>query len=103
MKRVINRKVYNTETATLVAEFDNGLGYNDFNAVREKLYITKKGNWFLHAWGGAASEYAETNGQYAHDADHIIPFYPEDALDFLERVNDNDAIEKYFSSEIEEA
>jgi len=45
MKKIINRKVYNTETAELIGEYWNGLSINDFHYVYEELYITKKGNY----------------------------------------------------------
>lgn len=48
MKRIINKKVYNTETATLIAETTNGLSYSDFNCIKEDLYRTKKGQYFIN-------------------------------------------------------
>ena len=58
MKKVINKITYNTETAELlnsraVGEFGEESGYE------EKLYVTKKGAYFLHCIGGADSKYAE--------------------------------------------
>ncbi|SHK06544.1 hypothetical protein SAMN02745975_03562 [Geosporobacter subterraneus DSM 17957] len=47
MKKIINRKVYNTETAELLGKYWNSLGNDDFNYLHEELYITKKGNMFL--------------------------------------------------------
>ncbi len=41
-KKIINRKVYNTETAELIGKYWNGLSTNDFHYVYEELYITKK-------------------------------------------------------------
>ena len=40
MKRIINGKSYNTETAEELARGDNGL-YGDFGYCRESLYRTK--------------------------------------------------------------
>lgn len=51
MKKVINGKVYNTETAEEVASYSFS-NSNDFRYIREKLYRTKKGNWFLYGEGG---------------------------------------------------
>ena len=38
MKRIINNKCYNTETAELIAEYWNGVSNEDFRYVYEKLY-----------------------------------------------------------------
>ena len=53
MKKVINGKLYNTETAESLAVYetpDGRLG-DDFDVVREALYRTKKGAYFLHGRG----------------------------------------------------
>lgn len=48
MKRVINKKAYNTETATRIATDDFNDGTNEFNCGRTAdLYRTKKGNYFI--------------------------------------------------------
>jgi hypothetical protein len=43
IEKIIERKKYNTKTATLVAEWDNGRGRSDFNGVEENLYRSPKG------------------------------------------------------------
>lgn len=44
MKKVVDGKVYNTETAELVHEWSNGRYGNDFRYRGKDLYRTKKGN-----------------------------------------------------------
>lgn len=56
MKKIIDKKMYDTEKALLLAEYWNGLGGNDFRNISEHLYITNKGQFFLHCSGGALSE-----------------------------------------------
>ena len=51
MKKVINGKIYNTETATLIHQWDNGRR-GDFSSCEEDLYRTKKGAFFIHGEGG---------------------------------------------------
>ena len=63
MKKVIDGKLYNTETAELLHEWDNGCYGNDFNECSESLYRTKKGVFFIAGSGGAMSKYAESCGQ----------------------------------------
>ena len=58
MKKTINRKVYNTETATLVK--NNAYSYfGDPAGYEETLYQTPKGDYFVYAVGGAESKYPE--------------------------------------------
>lgn len=56
MKQIINGKLYNTATATAVAEWNNGQcgGYAE---EEETLYRTSKGAYFVCGWGGPMSSY----------------------------------------------
>ena len=58
MKKIINGKMYNTETATEVFHYNNGLPYSDFNYLEESLYKKKTGEFFLAGKGGAMTKYA---------------------------------------------
>ncbi|MFO7657482.1 MAG: hypothetical protein R6W78_10470 [Bacteroidales bacterium] len=107
MKKVIEKKSYNTETATLVAEYWNGLASNDFRHLTEDLYLTEKGQWFLHGSGGAMTKYSESNGNSTWGSSDIILLTASEAYNWIERyqgdVKDaNEIIEKYFGNEIEE-
>ncbi|NLI12909.1 hypothetical protein [Pelotomaculum propionicicum] len=57
-KKVIDRKVYDTDTAELIHEYWNGYGNQDFKFLSEDLYQTKKGNFFLLGSDGAMTCYA---------------------------------------------
>jgi hypothetical protein len=46
MQKVINKKIYDTERAKLVAKYSNGLPISNFKHVYEDLYVTKKGQFF---------------------------------------------------------
>lgn len=59
MKKIINSKLYNTETATEIGCWDNNLGSRDFNYCCEYLYIKKTGEFFIYGYGGPMSKYAE--------------------------------------------
>ena len=56
MKTVIDKKTYNTETATLIAEWNNEMCRNDLQA-EEALYRTKKGQYFVCGSGGELTTY----------------------------------------------
>lgn len=63
MKTIIGGSVYNTETAVYIAWFfTGGTSYQDFNYIEQKLYQTKKWNFFLYICGGARTEYASHCG-----------------------------------------
>ena len=102
MKRIINGKSYNTDTATLIAETDNGLSHSDFKVIEEDLYKTKKGQYFISYFGGAATCYAVRNGQWASEGRGIKLLSDTEAMRFLESNDEVNALEKYFASEIEE-
>ena len=58
MKAVINRKTYNTETATLVYR-KNFSTWGDPAGYSEDLMKTKSGNYFIYGVGGTESKYPE--------------------------------------------
>ena len=103
MKKVINRKVYNTETAILIAEWDNGIYGNDFRSYYENLYKTKKGAWFLKGSGGPASPYSKTSGNTSYGSSNIIPLSESGVKNWLEEKNFVEILEKYFAESLEEA
>lgn len=86
MKKIINGKIYNTETAEYIACFDNGLPHNDFNYYYEELYRKKTGEFFLSGEGGASSPYCEYLGDgwrgYGYD---IVPLELYEAKEWAER------------------
>lgn len=49
MKRIINNKKYDTETATMLGDYWNGYDPNKYPWAYEKeeLYIKKNGEYFL--------------------------------------------------------
>lgn len=53
MKKIIDGKMYNTETAKECGTWDN-CEYG-FNRVEETLYRKKTGEFFIHGEGGANS------------------------------------------------
>lgn len=62
MKKIINAKVYDTDTARYVGWWDNGCGQGDFDYVREELYCKRTGEYFLYGEGGARTKYSEMEG-----------------------------------------
>ncbi len=104
-KRVINRTVYNTETAELIHEWWNGYGTSDFKHMSEDLYKTKKGNFFLLGSGGAMTKYSVDcgNGSTGGSSNNVIPISKEGAIDWLESHDGSEKILELFPDELEDA
>ena len=103
MKAIIDGKRYNTETATGVAEYWNGLGGGDFGRVYEILYITAKGSWFIAGSGGPMTSYAQSVGNSQTGGEGIRPLSSEEAMAWLEKNHQTDALDQYFAEAIEDA
>ena len=86
MKRIINGKMYNTETANRIAAYDNGCPHNDFNYYREELYLKRTGEFFLYGEGGPATIYCNVydDGCTGFGWD-IIPLELHEAKSWCER------------------
>lgn len=85
MKKVINGKLYNTETAEELASWHNGCSYSDFNYCKETLFRSRKGAFFLHGVGGAMTRYSESCGNNARcEGEGIVPLTIEEAKEWAE-------------------
>lgn len=90
MKKVINGKLYNTESAKKLGYWSNGLGYDDFAFCEETLYKTKSGQYFLHGAGGGNSKYGEWHGNSGGPGEVIRPYTEADAKEWCEEHLDAD-------------
>lgn len=103
MIKIINGKRYNTETATEIAKYWNGLSTSDFRNVSEALYMSKKGSFFLCGSGGPMSKYSQPCGDMTGGGSDIIPLTKDEAYQWCERCASADVIEQYFSDMIDDA
>ncbi len=103
MKKVIDGLRYNTETAEEIHRWDNGLDTGDFKSCEETLYLTAKGRYFLHGQGGAMSKYSVPVSGGRGGGEEIVPMSADEVREWLEEHDGIDALEKYFSDDIEEA
>lgn len=60
MQKIICKKVYDTETATLVKKVTCG-EYGCPEGYEETLYKTESGSFFLYTNGGASSKHTKEN------------------------------------------
>ncbi len=97
-KKVIDGKVYNTETAKLIDSWSNGLGPGNFRNAREELYKTKKGAWFICGEGGALSRWSESYADGQGPGEDIIALSSDEAKGWLENHSSADIYEEHFDS-----
>ena len=99
MKKIINGKKYDTETATVVAEWSNGRNYGDLYRCYETLYRKQTGEFFLYGEGGAFSEYSRRTGSNEWSSgSEIIPLSEGDASEWLAEHADGDKYEEIFGA-----
>ena len=104
MKRIIDGKRYDTETADHIAQASASCPVNDFNHWEENLYRTKSGRFFLVGEGGPMTGYARSCGQnqWTGGSD-LQPLTDDEARSWLERHKHTEALEEFFADLIEEA
>ncbi|MFA6192618.1 MAG: hypothetical protein WC665_09735 [Sulfurimonas sp.] len=103
MKKVINGKVFDTETATELLSWGHGNIY-DFRYIRETLYKTKKGKYFLYGVGGPLTSYAvRVSSSETSGSSNITHMTSKDALTWVEENFENvsDLILEEFSDLLE--
>ena len=93
MRKIINGRKYDTETAQCIDYCDSGYTRRDFKYYEETLYRKKTGEFFLCGEGGGLSKYAEyvPNCGYTY-GENIIPLSEEEAMEWMER---NSSVETY--------
>lgn len=101
MRKIINGKKYDTETAKELGDYWNGLGGSDFRNFFETLYQKKTGEYFLYREGGPASKYAEHCSGGWTAGKNIIPMTESEAMEWAEKHLDCDEYEAIFG-EVEE-
>lgn len=97
MKKYIDGKKYDTETAKVVGSWSNHLSYRDFKWCEETLYRKKTGEYFLHGEGGALSRYScQANGNMRGSGEQLRPLTFEEAREWAEEHLDGDEYEEIF-------
>lgn len=96
MKKIINGRRYDTDTAKLLAGVCGDVT-NNLTNWSETLYRKSTGEYFLHGEGGPASKYAEPAGSSGWSSgERIMPLSPEEAQAWGEDHLDGDTYEKIF-------
>lgn len=94
MKKIIEGKLYNTDTAT---EIGMDCGGDGFSHWCERLYRKRTGEFFLYGEGGPMTKYAVSCGQNSWSGgEKIIPLSPEKAREWAEEHLDADDYAEIF-------
>ena len=104
MKQIIDRKVYNTETAEQLHYWSNGCFPNDFKRREKTLYRTSKGALFIHHEGGAMTDCARRVGDNTMTGgEYLEPVTAEDAVAFLASHGGTEVVLDHFAEHVDEA
>jgi hypothetical protein len=98
MRKVIDGKIYDTETATKICFVGNsGYQQNDFHYDDSDLYVTKSGAYFIAGEGGALSRWGRAHGQSGRiGGDGIVVIDADQAAAFAQSRLDADEYLKFF-------
>lgn len=97
MKKIIEGKLYDTDTAKKVGFYANAGSWRDFNHMEETLYKKRTGEFFLFGEGGPATKYAKSCGQNSWSSgEEIIPLSAAKAREWAEENLDADDYAKIF-------
>lgn len=99
MKKVINGKRYNTESAQYCGSHEYGYS-GDFDHMYEALYQKRTGEFFLYGNGGPNSKYREEISMNTWSGgEQIIPLTDDEARKWAETNLDGEDYEKLFTVE----
>lgn len=102
MKKIIDGKRFDTDTAEFIDSYSFGRG--TFQYFSEDLYRTVKGAWFLAGEGGARSKYAVALSHSEwRGGEGITPLSEDEALAWCEVHSSAEVILEHFAHRVEVA
>lgn len=97
MKKIINNKKYDTDTARKIGCWSSGSNPSDFSYYDETLYCKRSGEYFLLGDGGPASRYSKrTDSNTWSGSCEIIPLSYQDATQWAMKHLNADIYENEF-------
>ena len=91
-KKIINGRMYNTDTTEVLGSWDNGYPRGDFSFEEQTLHKKKTGEYFVYASGGAQSNLGDCYGGHDCSGEKFIPMSVEQAQQWSEEYL---TVEKY--------
>lgn len=99
MKKIINGKLYNTETAKTVISWKLH-NRGDFQYASNTLYVTKKGNYFVAGCGGPLSEWSVSHGNGSYSSgEGLRDISEKTARELVAQYGTPEDYEKWFTVE----
>lgn len=95
MKKIIDGRMYNTDTAKSFGSWENTPDVSDFHWEKETLYRKKNGEFFLHCCGGPLSSYGQHYEMW-ESGECITPLTVEQAKNWSEENLDVDTYQELF-------
>ena len=103
MKKYINGKSYDTETAQKIGCYSNFGSWNDFSHYEETLYRKRTGEFFLYGKGGPMTSYRVSEGQNSWSGGaKIIPMTVKEAEKWAEEHLTTDEYDAAFGEIVED-
>lgn len=102
MKKIINGKRYDTETAEEIGFWSTERSVTDFSYCDETLYRKRTGEFFIHGGGGARTKYAKEEYGMMGAGEAIVPLTEGEAKTWVEKNLDADTYEALFPVEEED-
>lgn len=103
MKKIINGKVYDTQTAQRLGWWENMVDSGNFGYCSEELYRKKTGEYFLFGEGGPMTKYAKFFGPSSWGwGERIMPLTYQQAMAWAEEHLDGDKYEEIFGEVVED-
>ena len=104
MKQIKNGKIYDTEQSEQIAHYNNGLSKRDFGYIRETLYRTENGNFFIVGKGGAKTGYSKSVEGGRSGGSKLIAKDESEVIQWLDQRDiDIDEVDFDFTELVEEA
>ena len=85
MKKIIDGRLYDTDTAKRVGGYAKGFEGVDSDFVMESLYRKETGEFFLYGGGGPKSDYAEHSENTSCAGEAIRPLSIDEAKEWAEK------------------
>lgn len=96
LKKIINGKLYNPDTAKRIFGWDNGYYNSDLKYESETIFRKRTGEFFVYASGGAMTQYSRSEGNTTYGSETIKPLSLEQAKIWLEKKADADTYTRVF-------
>ena len=103
MKKIINNKAYDTNTAKELGSWSNMADYGNFSQFSETLYRKKTGEFFLYGEGGPMTKYAVAEGSNSwRGGSRIMPLSFQEARAWAEEHLGGEEYEAIFGEVVED-